>query len=635
MGASQFVGRVGALAVFLGVGAALATTSYGIASADTGSADSAAASPTHSTTARTGTAHASKHTPGNAQTRQGPARVRASLSAARHRASSSSTNAIALSTAPHAAATKAAVATSPVSAAGIAPNLTATATAKSSPVDPNTLPPHFSPLAFTVAAFAITFDYVLAPLRQLALATSWRATPATVPALELNGYTLVPGSTEEIRSFYGNWTNWPGGPTTIQGRQQFDVRDPQTGESRGSFDALVSSGSPLLLGPKTVELLVISPNNPQSGIDPGQIPPYGSIIATQTFGPFGFGWSYSSIPSPSGTDVVTLTLSTPFGKIRLPDKFDAAMGIADHTLENSPIDLGNGYSITPADPDGETYTAVTGIMPLFSAIQGKQLFNVNDSSGNPVGSFEGVFTPTRDFRGEHTEAILVTKVTAGTVGTNPGEVPPIGSVYNVMYLHGVSRSFLYSSLPSTSGDVVSFLNITPDKVSNIGTPLFTRLIASAPPQVERLATPGGNSFYPISDFQPSGVNGLPPREVQQQGYQQFGVYDSAGNQTGSFDADVSTQWDLLGVHSKAILVTNVTSGAVGTDPGDVPPVGSVFDYVYIGGTGFGTYYSAIPSANGPITTYKLVTPLIDVPLFTKYDASKNPSDYTFYDPFAP
>jgi len=208
-------------------------------------------------------------------------------------------------------------------------------------------------------------------------------------------------------------------------------------------------------------------------------------------------------------------------------------------------------------------------------------------------------------------------------------------VYNVLYLRsGTSgRHFLYSSLPSQSGDVISFLDNKSGKVSNIGTFFFTLLNASAPPSVDRLATPGGNSFYPISALQPSGVNGLPPREVQVQGYQQFGVYDSAGSQTGSFDADVSTQWDVFGVYSRSVLVTKVTGGTVGTDPGQVPPVGSVFDYVYIGGTGFGTYYSAIPSPSGPITTYKLVTPLIDIPLFTKYDASKDPSDYTFYDPF--
>ncbi len=526
------------------------------------------------------------------------------------------------------------MATSPVSAAGNAPTLTAIATANSSPANPNNLPPHFSALAFTVAAFGIALDYALAPLRQLTLATYRHTTPGTVPTLELNGYNLVAGSTAEITSFYGNWTNWPGGPTTIQGKQQFDVVNPQTGLNVGSFDALVSSGSPLLLGAKLVELLVISPDGPNSGIGPGQIPPYGSIIATQRFGPFGFGWSYSAIPSPSGTDVVTLKLSTPFGSIRLPDKFDAAEGIADHTLDNNPIDLGNGYSITPADPDGETYTAVTGVMPLFSAIQGHQVFHINDSSGNTVGSFEGVFTPTHDFRGGHTEAIIVTKVTDGTVGVNPGEVPPVGSVYNVLYLHGATRNFLYSSLPSSPDDVISFLDINADKVKNVGTLPFTLLNASAPPPIERLATPGGISFRPVSPLVTSGVNGLPPREVEVQGYQQFGVYDSAGNRTGSFDADVTTQWDLFGVHSQALLVTNVADGTVGTAPGDVPPVGSVFDYVYLGNTGFGTFYSAMPSSSGAVTTFKLLTPLVDIPGSTKFDASTDPGDYDFYDSFA-
>jgi hypothetical protein len=512
------------------------------------------------------------------------------------------------------------------------PSLTAAATT----VNPNTLPARLSPLALAVGSVAVGLDLVLAATRHLTLAFYWGGTPDTVnPTLVLNGYNLVASSTEEITSFYGNWTNFPGGPTTVQGRQTFDVVNPETGVNVGSFDALVSSGSPLFLGTKSVQLLVISPDGPQSGTDPGDIPPYGSIIATQTFGPFGFGWSYSAMPTDSGTDVVSFKLLTPFGNIPIPLKFDAAEGIADHTRDNTPIDLGNGYSIAPADPDGETYTAITGALPLFSAIQGYQTFNVYDSNGVAVGSFEGVFTPTADIAGGSTEAILVTKVNNGTVGINPGDVPPVGSVYNVfnVELVGSKRTFLYSSLPSSSGDVISFLNFQSGKVTNVGTFPFTLLNASAPPQVERLPIPGGGSFYPISSLQPSGVNGLPPREMQEQGYQQFGVYDSAGNQTGSFDADVASQWDLLGTYSQALLVTKVTNGTAGTNAGDVPPVGSVIEYVYFGNTGFGTYYAAMPSPSGDVTTFKLLTPLINIPLFTNYNASKDPSDYTFYDPF--
>ncbi len=114
-------------------------------------------------------------------------------------------------------------------------------------MNPNTLRPQFSLFFFAIGSGAVALDYVLAVLRQLTLATYWRGTPDTVnPTLELNGYNLVASSTENITSFYGNWTNWPGGPSTVQGQQQFDVVDPQTNANVGSFNALVSSGSPLV-----------------------------------------------------------------------------------------------------------------------------------------------------------------------------------------------------------------------------------------------------------------------------------------------------------------------------------------------------------------------------------------------------
>ena len=60
--------------------------------------------------------------------------------------------------------------------------------------------------------------------------------------LAVNGYNLVPSSTELVTSFYGQWTYWPGGPTLVQGQQQYSVVDPASQENLGTFDALVSTG---------------------------------------------------------------------------------------------------------------------------------------------------------------------------------------------------------------------------------------------------------------------------------------------------------------------------------------------------------------------------------------------------------
>ncbi|GAA2770294.1 hypothetical protein GCM10010533_01300 [Mycolicibacterium pallens] len=455
------------------------------------------------------------------------------------------------------------------------------------------------------------------------MATHWGPMPSS-PTLTLNGYNLLPSSTENVTSFYGQWSNFPGGPTFVQGTQEFNVVDPATSETVGTFGALVSSGTPFaFLGPLSFgqykEILVTSNNAGE------QEPPVGSIIASQTFGRF--GWSYSALREPTGT-VVSFKLLTPFGDLPIPMTFDAT-----ELMEIRPFSLGNGYSVAPADPASATILATSGVLPLFSTVQGKQVFNVYDSDGHVVGSFEGVYTPTHDLLGAYTQAILVTGNDGVNVGTDPGQVPPVGTVYNVLYEGSDDHYVLYTSMPSLSGDIVSLLDISPDGVTNTRVFPLNILDASALPVVQSLMGPNGQRFYPISDFQPVGINGLPPREVELQGYQQFGVYDSTGAQTGSFDADVATQWDLLGIVSQAILVTKVTDGTAGTESGQVPPVGSRFEYASFGNSGFGFYYSAMPAESGDVIRFNLVTPLGNIPLYTTYNEALNPDDYSFYSPF--
>ena len=111
------------------------------------------------------------------------------------------------------------------------------------------------------------------------------------------------------------------------------------------------------------------------------------------------------------------------------------------------------------------------------------------------------------------------------------------------------------------------------------------------------------------------------------------VYNSAGTQIGSFDADVYRQSDMNGNHSVAVLVTNVTAGTAGTAAGNVPPVGSVIDFLYYGNSGFGTVYSAMPSPSGDVVSYKFVTPFGAIPLYTTYNAAAGLTDKSFFNPF--
>ncbi len=153
-------------------------------------------------------------------------------------------------------------------------------------------------------------------------------------------------------------------------------------------------------------------------------------------------------------------------------------------------------------------------------------------------------------------------------------------MYNVVYSGSDDNYVLYTSMP---GGVVTLSRSTPDGVTNSD---LTFLDASTPASTQPLKAPNGHTFVPTSPLQPVGVNGLPPREVQFQGYQQFDVFDSTGVRIGSVDADVFTQWDLLGIRSEALLITKVTEGTAGTGAGDVAPVGSVFNFVDFG-NGFG------------------------------------------------
>ncbi len=446
---------------------------------------------------------------------------------------------------------------------------------------------------------------------------------AAPPRLKLNGYSLVPSSTEEVTSFYGQWAYLPGAPSLVQGTQRFDVVDPRTKNSVGDFDALVSRGN----GYNYTALLVTANDGTDVGTAAGQVPPVGSLIATFGFGPV--GWAYSDMPSPSG-NVISLALVTPFGNMPLRSTFDGAKGIADHTVDDRPIRLTNGYSIAPADPLGETITATSGVLPLWTSVQGHQVFAVYDPTGTQVGSFEGVFTTTSDVLGTYTQAILVTADDEGDVGTGAGQIPPVGSVFNAVYAGADTDYVLYSSLPSSTGDVVTVEQVNSGSVQ---TSPRTFIDASEPPSTRPLSVSHGLTLVPVTPLRPSGINGLPPREVQYQGYQQFDVYDATGARIGSVDATVFTQHDLFGIRSEAVLVTDVTDGVAGTGRSDVPPVGSVFNVMLLGDSRFGTVQSVMPTPSRDVKTFAFATPLGNIPVFHARKRVPDRIDVSFFDPF--
>lgn len=441
--------------------------------------------------------------------------------------------------------------------------------------------------------------------------------PSTLtPTLHVGGVDLVPSSTREITSFYGRWMYLPGAPSMVQGTQQFDVVDPETAQKLGSFNALVSRGT----GIDYTSMLVTSGDG---GNGSANVPPVGALISNFQIGRISL--AYSDIPSPSG-NVVSFTIKTPSRTLVVPLTFDAAKGIADRTVDNRPIELGNGFSIAPADPAGETLTAISGILPLFTTVQGRQVFNVYDAAGKSVGSFDGVFTTTSDVIGTYTQAVMVTGNDGVNVGTGAGQVPPVGTVYNVIYRESDAHFFLYTSMPSACGSQVSVIEVKDAEVANSA---LTFIDASKPLATEALSGAGGYRFVPLTPLVPSGVNGLPPRDVQIQGYQRYDVYDASSARIGSADVDFVTQWDLFGIQSDALLITRVTEDVAGT----MPPVGSVFNFMHSGDLGFGSAHSVQPLASGDLTSFKLVTPFGDINLPSSLVPATNRTQVSYFSPF--
>lgn len=468
------------------------------------------------------------------------------------------------------------------------------------------------------------------------------------PVLVLNGYHVVPTSTVNVVSLYGMFTHWPSFAGVVQGTQSFSLVDPVTGEVVGSFNALVGKNNSFAgslrdqLNPagtqRTVftEIVVTEVLSGTPGAEAGQIPPVGSVISS--IGDPRLQTVYWAMPTETGYSVA-FKFITPFGTFSIPMPYNAAKGLTDDEYINAPMALAQGFYIAPETPSTQTLISASGFSPLFTAIQGRQTFSVYDLNGNPVGNFEGLVTTTSDLTGIHTKAILVTANDGGPdVGVDVGQVPPVGTVYNVIYLWSDKTYILYTSKPSTPRDLISTKVVTPFGPSWT----ISLLNASSPPPIESYKVPAGYTFVPVSDLQPIGVNGLPPREVIVQGYQRFDVYDQTGTKVGSFDADVSRQWDNEGGHSEAILVTNVTDGTPGVTAGAIPPVGSVFNFAHFGLPGFSVFNSAMPGPQGDLVANVIVTPINHflpnsgfIPLWLPYDAAKDLADYTYIDPWVP
>ena len=254
------------------------------------------------------------------------------------------------------------------------------------------------------------------------------------------------------------------------------------------------------------------------------------------------------------------------------------------------------------------------------------------TSPDVLGTFDAVKVGTHDgLFGNHSEALLVTSDVSGTPGTAVGDVPPVDSVYNIVYLGNTDLASVYSDLPTASGgDVISETVVTPFGDFTVPTQ-FNAADALAPFPAVAVGQDYDIVADPSSAEEFTGINGNPPGAVAVQGYQLFDVDHTTGTATspnvvGTFDADVTTTLSSrTGDQSETLLVTADVSGTPGTAVGDVPLPGSVIDTSTFGDSGWENIYSDLASAipGTDVISDTLVTPIGDltIPLHVEFFAN--------------
>jgi hypothetical protein len=412
-----------------------------------------------------------------------------------------------------------------------------------------------------------------------------------------------PTSTEVVTGLYGLGTALPAVDGSVQGHQVFDLDNTTLSQVVGTFDADEAASSDAF-GGTNEELLVTSDLSGTAGTGAGDVPPVGSVLDTFTLGDTGYANIYSATP---GADTISDTLITPSGDYTIPLTYDAA---TEHA--------GNTAASVLAPVSTVDVTAISGIPPVAVAFQGSQEFET------AAGTFDADTTTTSDIIGNSTEAILVTSA-SGVTGTAAGDVPPVGSVFNVLETGFSGYDNVYSDIPSTTpggADVITDTLVTP--FGDFAIP--NTFDASAVITGGAVPVPLGDDYdiIPASTEQYEGINGVPPLDVAIQGEQKFEVEQTTlGSVAGKFDADVSTASDSSGDINEAILVTSDVSGTTGTATGDVPPVGSVFDTITYGDSGFENIYidMASTTAGADTITDTLVTPFGDFTIPTSLDVA--------------
>jgi hypothetical protein len=239
----------------------------------------------------------------------------------------------------------------------------------------------------------------------------------------------------------------------VEGNDLFDVYNGVNDQAMGAFEADVTNTSDVLFN-YTEEVFVTQDVSGTVGTGAGDTPAVGTLYNVfYLLGSHSFYNLYSVTPSSSG-NVVSDTLVSPYGEIKIPIPWDATTA----TTVNSFTIPTDGESIIPVG--SEQILGLNGVPPLDSSVQGYQEFEFDNASGTPIGTFDADVTTATGLFGNSSEALLVT-ADSGTAGLTAGDLPPVGSVFDVNS-YGSGFETIYSDLVPTNGaNVITETFVTP------------------------------------------------------------------------------------------------------------------------------------------------------------------------------
>lgn len=160
------------------------------------------------------------------------------------------------------------------------------------------------------------------------------------------------------------------------------------------------------------------------------------------------------VPTPSGDVATTTEWHSPSWQTTSPSSFDAIQALTTQSFV-----VPGKYDFVPSS--ALEVSGINGLPPSDVTIQGYQQFIIeNPTTHAQVGIIDTDVTTDAYAYGDPDEAFVVTSDVSGTAGTAAGDVPPVGSVFDVVN-EGNGYESIYSDLASQSGDMISQYAVSP------------------------------------------------------------------------------------------------------------------------------------------------------------------------------